>query len=426
MASLNKIGVIGLGYVGLPVALEFARDYQVVAFDIDSQRIAELQQGIDITEEMLPQEFEGCDIHFTDQKEDLKDVNFYIVAVPTPVDEHKIPQLDALRQASKTIGEVLSKNDIVVFESTVFPGCTEEICIPEIEKSSGLRYRQDFKAGYSPERINPGDRKHTLRKIKKIVSATDEESLERVYEVYSKVIEAGIFKAKSIKVAEAAKIIENTQRDVNIALMNELSIIFDRVGIRTKDVLEAASTKWNFINFHPGLVGGHCIDVDPYYLSYKSIELGYTPDVILSGRKVNNQIPHFIAHKVATSLVKSDRKLNQCRVLIYGLTFKENVRDLRNSRVFDLVNGLEKFEMHVDALDPHADPNDAEMPSHINLIQDAKGDYDAIILAVAHEDFIQMGSNHLLQHLKEGGVIYDVKTVFPELQSNPACIYLSL
>ena len=333
----TKLAVLGLGYVGLPIALAFARKVPVIGFDINEYRIKMMQNNEDPSRELAAEEFEGCDIKFTVDIEDLKEATFYIVAVPTPVDEHKVPDLNPIYAASETISKVLKKGDYVVYESTVYPGCTEEDCLPILESGSGLKLNTDFKLGYSPERINPGDKEHTLANIIKVVSGSDEEALETVAEAYSLVVDAGVHKAPSIKVAEAAKIIENTQRDLNIALMNELSMIFDRLEINTFDVLEAAGTKWNFLKFYPGLVGGHCIGVDPYYLTYKAIELGYDPQVILSGRNINDAMGAVIAKKTVQSIIKNGKEVAKSRVLIMGATFKENVNDIRNSKVVDVV-----------------------------------------------------------------------------------------
>ncbi|MBT8229513.1 MAG: nucleotide sugar dehydrogenase, partial [Bacteroidia bacterium] len=350
-----KIAVLGLGYVGLPVALEFAKKYEVKGFDVNAQRVHQLSNHIDITDEIASEEFTGRKIAFTDQISNIAGCNYYIIAVPTPVDEHKTPDLEALTDATEMVAGVLSKDDTVIYESTVYPGCTEEHCIPILEKLSGLKLNTGFKVGYSPERINPGDRAHTISKVVKVVSGSDDVALQKVSSLYRSIVEAGIFEASSIKVAEAAKIIENTQRDVNIALMNELAMIFDRLGISTRDVLAAASTKWNFLNFYPGLVGGHCIDIDPYYLAHKAEIHGYIPEVILSGRRTNTQIPKFIARKIVKTLAQEGKVLSEVQVLIKGLTFKENVSDVRNSRVFDLIHELEGYGMEVHVQDPHVE-----------------------------------------------------------------------
>src|SRR5690606_20301519 len=332
-----KLAVIGLGYVGLPIALEFAKKISVIGFDINAKRVELMKQGIDHSHELTSESFQDCEIEFTNSLDKLREAKFFIVAVPTPVDEYNVPDLVPVQKASETIGKVIKKGDYVVFESTVYPGCTEEDCLPVIEKLSGLKNLTDFKLGYSPERINPGDKNHTLATIVKVVSGCDAESLDVIARVYELVVKAGVHKASSIKVAEAAKIIENTQRDLNIALMNELSIIFDMVGINTYEVLEAAGTKWNFLKFQPGLVGGHCIGVDPYYLTYKSSELGYESRVILAGRVINDEMPLYVAKKVVQHIIKHAKEATGARVLIMGATFKENVSDIRNSKIIDMI-----------------------------------------------------------------------------------------
>ncbi|MBA3285601.1 MAG: nucleotide sugar dehydrogenase, partial [Nitrosopumilus sp.] len=344
----TKLAVIGLGYVGLPIALEFARKLPVIGFDINEERVEMMKKNIDPSGELEISEFENCDIEFTSDPEKLREASFYIVAVPTPINDHKLPDLNPLLGASNTIGKVLKKGDYVVYESTVYPGCTEDDCVPILEKLSGLKFIDDFKVGYSPERINPGDKEHTLTKIIKVVSGCDAESLEEIAKVYEMVVEAGTYKASSIKVAEAAKIIENTQRDVNIALMNELSIIFNKIGINTYEVLEAANTKWNFLKFIPGLVGGHCIGVDPYYLTYKAQELGYHAQVINSGRYVNDSMGFYIAKQTVKKIVANGKDLSKSKVLIMGATFKENVEDIRNSKVADLVGEFKSYGVKVD------------------------------------------------------------------------------
>ncbi|HMY24316.1 MAG TPA: nucleotide sugar dehydrogenase, partial [Chitinophagales bacterium] len=364
LSAYNKkdksIGVIGLGYVGLPIALELAKKFKVIGFDINQKRVEMMQNNIDPSNELSSSAFEGTDIVFTAETDVLKMATFFIVAVPTPVDEHNVPDLKPLIGASNTIAKVIKKGDYVVFESTVYPGCTEEDCVPIIEEKSGLKFIEDFKVGYSPERINPGDTLHTLTKITKIVAGCDDESLENIAAVYGAIIEPGVYKASSIKVAEAAKVIENTQRDLNIALMNELSQIFSLMNINTYDVLEAAGTKWNFLKFQPGLVGGHCIGVDPYYLTYKSNELGYKPQIILSGRSINDGMPNYIAKKIVQFLLKKGKNPSQCRALIMGATFKENVTDIRNSKVFNLYNELKDFQLDVEMVDALADKHEVE------------------------------------------------------------------
>jgi len=407
-----KLAVIGLGYVGLPIALEFARKISVIGFDISSKRIEMMKQGIDPSNELDKQAFEGCDIIFTDSLDTLRDANFFIVAVPTPVDEHNVPDLMPVKKASETVGKVIKKGDYVVFESTVYPGCTEEDCLPIIEKLSGLKNITDFKLGYSPERINPGDKKHTLAKIIKVVSGCDAESLEEIAKVYSLVVEAGVHKASCIKVAEAAKIIENTQRDLNIALMNELSMIFDKMGINTFEVLEAAGTKWNFLKFQPGLVGGHCIGVDPYYLTHKAKEIGYHPEVILAGRNINDSMAKYIARKVILHIIQNNGDVKSSRVLIKGATFKENVSDIRNSKVADVVKELKAFYVNVDIEDPHADSDELQHEYGFGLTKNIAKDYMAVIIAVPHEAYLAHDENYFSGITKENALIADLKGIY--------------
>ncbi|MEO8734548.1 MAG: nucleotide sugar dehydrogenase, partial [Flavobacteriales bacterium] len=382
-----KMAVIGLGYVGLPIALAFARKLKVVGFDINAKRVDMMRRGEDPSDELLPEAFKGADIHFTADINDLKNVEFFIVAVPTPIDQQNIPDLTPLLGATRTVGKVLKKGDHVVFESTVYPGCTEEDCVPLLEEMSGLRYQEDFKVGYSPERINPGDKVHTLESIVKVTSGCDAESAETVAKVYELVVKAGVHRATSIKVAEAAKIIENTQRDVNIALTNELSIIFNRMGINTFDVLEAAATKWNFLRFQPGLVGGHCIGVDPYYLVFKAKELGYHAQIIDSGRYVNDSMGGYVAKQAVKKIIASGTNPADARVLVMGATFKENVTDIRNSKVADVVKELKSFSCRVDVTDPHADAAQVKHEYGYDLAPEMKGPYDAIIVAVNHSEY---------------------------------------
>src|ERR1044071_4574475 len=363
-----KLAVIGLGYVGLPIALEFARKMSVIGFDINEKRVDLMRQCTDPSNELEKKDFEGCDIHFTSKLDELKQANFFIVAVPTPVDQHNVPDLTPVKKASETIGKVLKKGDYVVFESTVYPGCTEEDCLPIIEKLWGLKNETDFKLGYSPERINPGDKTHTLAKVIKVVSGCDAESLEEIARVYELVVAAGVHKASCIKVAEAAKIIENTQRDLNIALMNELSIIFDMMSINTYEVLEAAGTKWNFLKFQPGLVGGHCIGVDPYYLTYKANALGYDAEVILAGRNINDNMAKYVAKKVVQHIIQHTGDVRTSKVLIKGATFKENVSDIRNSKVADVVKALKSYYVNVDVEDPYADSDELKHEYGFGLI----------------------------------------------------------
>ncbi|OAV45838.1 UDP-N-acetyl-D-galactosamine dehydrogenase [Lewinella sp. 4G2] len=383
----SAVSVIGLGYVGLPLALELAKKFRVVGFDISAPRVEMMRNRQDPSEELEPEAFDNKDILFSSDPADLADATFHIVAVPTPVDESRTPNLKPLLGASATVGKVLKKGDIAVFESTVYPGCTEEDCVPILEKESGLTYLKDFGVGYSPERINPGDKEHTVANILKIVSGSDPETLRIVSGVYGEVITAGLYEAKTIKVAEAAKVIENSQRDVNISFVNELSVIFSKMGIDTQDVLEAAGTKWNFLPFRPGLVGGHCISVDPYYLLHKSVKLGYDPQVIASGRRVNDQMPGFIAKELVQHLLKVDKNPNQSKVLMLGVTFKENVSDIRNSKVVDVVRELMDYGVNVHLYDPYANPNEVAHEYGLTMVDEIGKNYDAIVVAVAHDEF---------------------------------------
>jgi UDP-N-acetyl-D-galactosamine dehydrogenase len=412
LAKKSKLAVIGLGYVGLPIALEFARKISVIGFDINASRIEMMKNGIDPSNELDKEAFENCDILFTNNIEDLRQANFYIVAVPTPVDQHNVPDLKPILSASETIGKVIKKGDYVVFESTVYPGCTEEDCLPVIEKLSGLKNIIDFKLGYSPERINPGDKEHTLPKIMKVVSGCDAESLDQIARVYEIVVKAGTHRAPSIKVAEAAKIIENTQRDLNIALMNELSRIFDKIGINTYDVIEAAATKWNFLKFYPGLVGGHCIGVDPYYLTYKAAELGYESEVILSGRRINDDMGPYIARRTVQMMTKQHKDISESRVLIMGATFKENVSDIRNSKVADIVNELKQFSVTVDVTDPHANSEELKHEYGFGLVDNPTGKYDAIIVAVNHKEYLQLDESYFKKLFGQNGIMVDVKGIY--------------
>ncbi len=408
----TKLAVIGLGYVGLPIALEFARKISVIGFDINADRVAQMKKGIDPSQELESAAFEGCDIHFTADPADLAEATFFIVAVPTPVDKHNVPNLKPLLGASETVGKVLKKGDYVVYESTVYPGCTEEDCIPVLEQESGLKFVEDFKVGYSPERINPGDKEHTLSRIIKVVSGCDDESLEIIAKTYEIVVEAGVHRAPAIKVAEAAKIIENTQRDLNIALMNELSKIFDLLDINTFDVLEAAGTKWNFLRFFPGLVGGHCIGVDPYYLTYKASALGYDPEVILSGRRINDDMSSYVAKKVVQKLIKSDKHLKAAKVLVMGTTFKENVSDIRNSKVADLVHELKNYSLTVDVVDAYANSEEVYEEYGYTLKEEPGKGYDAIIVAVNHAPYLEMEEDYF-KAIGNGDTLFvDIKGVF--------------
>jgi UDP-N-acetyl-D-glucosamine/UDP-N-acetyl-D-galactosamine dehydrogenase len=405
----RKLAVIGLGYVGLPIALEFARKISVIGFDINAKRVELMKKNVDPSNELEEKDFEGADILFTANLEDLRQASFFIVAVPTPVDSHNVPDLRAVLGASETIGKVLKKGDYVVFESTVYPGCTEDDCLPVVEKHSGLKMGIDFKLGYSPERINPGDKEHTITKIRKVVSGCDAESLDVIARFYEIIVTAGTHRASSIKVAEAAKIIENTQRDLNIALMNELSRIFDLMGINTYEVLEAASTKWNFLKFYPGLVGGHCIGVDPYYLTYKSLELGYNPGVILAGRRINDDMGAHVARKLVQQLIKLDKQITQTKVLVMGATFKENVSDIRNSKVVDVIEELKKYSVQAEISDPYADVEEFRHEYGITLRKDYDSDYDAVIVAVNHEQFSNLSDEFFKTVLKKDGIVVDVK-----------------
>jgi UDP-N-acetyl-D-galactosamine dehydrogenase len=408
----NKLAVIGLGYVGLPIALAFAKKVKVIGFDISAKRVDMMKQGIDPSQELEKEAFDGCDIEFTHDIEVLKQANFFIVAVPTPVDEQNVPNLTPVQKASETVGKVIKKGDYVVFESTVYPGCTEEDCLPIIERLSGLKNIVDYKSGYSPERINPGDKEHTLARIVKVVSGCDAESLEEIAKVYELVVTAGVHKASSIKVAEAAKIIENTQRDLNIALMNELSIIFDKMNINTYEVLEAAGTKWNFLKFQPGLVGGHCIGVDPYYLTYKSKKLGYNSQVILAGRAINDGMAGYIAKKILQHIIQKNGNVKDAKVLVMGATFKENVSDIRNSKVADVVRELKSFSLQVHVTDPYADSDELKHEYGFELTQELSKDYEAIIITVPHNAYKQMDDVYFASISKPIAMIADIKGIF--------------
>ncbi len=410
-----KLAVIGLGYVGLPIALEFARKIKVVGFDINQGRVDMMKNQIDPSNELESKDFEGCDILFSADINDLKDVNFFVVAVPTPIDEANLPDLKPLLGASRTVGKVLKKGDYVVYESTVYPGCTEEDCIPVLEEISGLKFKEDFKVGYSPERINPGDKQHTLQNVIKVASGCCEESLEQIAKTYELVVTAGVHRAPTIKVAEAAKIIENTQRDVNIALINELSIIFNKLKINTFDVLDAAGTKWNFLPFRPGLVGGHCIGVDPYYLTHKAQQAGYHSKVITSGRYVNDSMGFYIAKQTVKKMIAQGKIVQESKVLVMGATFKEDVSDIRNSKVIDIVNELKSYQVHVDMIDPHADSDEMQHEYGVPLISNASNDYDAIIVAVNHKEYMGLNENYFKGLLKDGkGIFVDVKGIYKD------------
>lgn len=415
----RNIAVVGLGYVGLPVAVAFGKKYDVVGFDINMQRINTLKQNIDYTNEVTSEDLKQVSIQFTNQVEDLKKTDFIIVAVPTPIDEYHAPDLKPLLKASETVGKGLTKGAIVVYESTVYPGVTEDECIPVLEQASGLKCGEDFFVGYSPERINPGDKEHTFTKIKKVVSGQTPEVLEIVAEVYGSVVEAGVFKAGTIKVAEAAKIIENTQRDVNIALMNELALIFDRMNIDTSEVLKAAGTKWNFLKFSPGLVGGHCIGVDPYYLTHKAQSLGYNPEVILAGRRINDGMGAYVAQSLVKQMIKQGIQVQGSTVTVLGLTFKENVPDLRNSKVIDIIRELEDYGVSVQVTDPIADFEEAIDEYGVNLVAEENlKPADALVLAVPHKAYIERNweiSNYLNEN---GKIIVDIKSAL-SLEEKP-------
>ena len=412
LSKEKTLAVIGLGYVGLPIALEFAKKIKVIGFDINAQRVEMMRNGIDPSQELESSAFENCDIEFTNDLDVLRKANFFIVAVPTPVDEHNVPDLIPVQRASETIGKVIKKGDYVVFESTVYPGCTEEDCVPIIEKFSGLKMVTDYKIGYSPERINPGDKEHTISTIVKVVSGCCAESLDTIAKVYELVVKAGVHKASSIKVAEAAKIIENTQRDLNIALMNELSIIFDRMNINTFEVLEAAGTKWNFLKFQPGLVGGHCIGVDPYYLTYKSKELGYDSQVILAGRVINDGMASYVAKKVLQHIIQNNGNVKHSKVLVMGATFKENVSDIRNSKVADVVKELKSFSLNVDVADPYADSDELKHEYGFELTPTIANDYDAVIVTVPHQEYKTLDENYFASITKEKALIADLKGTY--------------
>jgi UDP-N-acetyl-D-glucosamine/UDP-N-acetyl-D-galactosamine dehydrogenase len=404
-----KLAVIGLGYVGLPIALEFARKISVIGFDINAKRIEMMRNAQDPSKEVDAREFEGRDIIFTNDLDVLKEAKFFIVAVPTPVDKYNVPDLKPLIGASTTVGKVLKKGDYVVYESTTYPGCTEEDCLPVLEKLSGLKMESDFKLGYSPERINPGDKKNTLKTVVKVVSGCDAESLEEIAKTYELVVDAGVHRASSIKVAEASKIVENTQRDLNISLMNELSMIFDRMGINTFDVIEAAGTKWNFLKFQPGLVGGHCIGVDPYYLTYKAAALGYDSKVISSSRYINDDMAKYVARKIITHVLRNS---NEPRVLVKGVTFKENVSDIRNSKIVDTVKELLLFNIHVDVEDPYAQGEEVHEEYGLKLCSKEDNNYDAVIITVPHKPYMDLDDKYFKSITKDKAVIADLKGIY--------------
>ncbi len=412
----KKIAIIGLGYVGLPLAVAFSKKYEVIGFDINKKRVEELKEGIDKTLEVSENELKEAilnQLSFTNSLEEIKNCNVYVVTVPTPIDKYKNPNLIPLQKASKELGKVLKKGDIVIYESTVYPGCTEEVCVPILEKVSELKFNKDFFVGYSPERINPGDKKHTVEKILKVTSGSTPEIAKEIDKMYASIIEAGTHLAPSIKVAEAAKVIENAQRDINIAFVNELALIFDKLDIDTKAVLEAAGTKWNFLKFTPGLVGGHCIGVDPYYLTYKAKEIGHHPEIILAGRRLNDNMGIFVANKVIKLMIQKGHTIKGSKVLILGLTFKEHTPDIRNSKVIDVIRELKEFGIYVDVYDPWADSEEVkheyglELKDNINV-----NDYDGIVLAVSHNEFKELENNIKEAKKASNLILYDIKSFF--------------
>jgi len=415
----SRIAVIGLGYVGLPLAVEFSKKFPVVGFDINPRRIASLQEGHDHTLEVDADELAATDLSFTSDPKNIADCNFFVVTVPTPIDAHRRPDLHPLISASETVGSILKRGDIVVYESTVYPGATEEVCVPVLERVSGLVFNQDFYIGYSPERANPGDKQHRLTTICKVTSGSTPEIAEKVDSIYSQIVTAGTYKAESIRVAEAAKVIENTQRDLNIALINELAIIFNRLNIDTEAVLRAAGTKWNFLPFRPGLVGGHCIGVDPYYLTHKAEATGYHPEIILAGRRLNDSMGSYVAGQMVKALLKRRIQVDGARVLILGLAFKENCPDLRNTRVVDVVRELQEYNIHVDVHDPWVNAAEAKHEYDIDLISSPENSaYDGVILAVAHSEFREAGAGNVRSFGRQNHVLYDLKHVFGPQESD--------
>lgn len=408
----KKISVTGLGYVGLPLALEFAKHFSVIGFDINEHRVELMRQGIDPSKELDSTAFENTDIEFTTNPIDLKEAHFHIIGVPTDIDDHQVPNLKPLLAASESVGQALKPGDYVVYESTVYPGCTEEDCLPVLERVSGLTVGVDFKIGYSPERIVPGDKVRTLTKILKIVSGCDDLAAGQIQKVYNHIIEAGTYLASSIKVAEAAKVIENTQRDINISLVNELSIIFDKLGIDTREVLEAAGTKWNFLKFTPGLVGGHCISVDPFYLMHKAKQLGHDPQVIAAGRRVNDFIPSFIAKRMVQMLIEKGKNPGDCKVLVMGITFKENVADIRNSKVVDLIRELMDFSLNVHVVDPYASPNEVAHEFKLPLLDAPSNGYDGVVVAVAHNDYQVLIRQDFIELMNGDPILFDLKGIY--------------
>ena len=410
----KKIGIIGLGYVGLPLAIEFGKTREVVGYDIKESRINELKNNTDFTLEISEEGFkDSIHLNFTSQIEDLNDCQIYIVTVPTPIDRHKKPDLNPLVKSSQAVGSILKKGDIVIYESTVYPGTTEEVCVPELEKNSGLIFNKDFYCGYSPERINPGDKEHTITNIKKITSGSNPNIANEIDELYKEIIVAGTHKVSSIKIAEAAKVIENTQRDINIALINELALIFNKLDIDTESVLEAAGTKWNFLPFRPGLVGGHCIGVDPYYLSHKALEVGYNPEVILAGRRLNDNMGSYIVKQITKLMIDKNINIESSNILIMGLTFKEDCPDIRNTRIIDLIEDFNNLNCSVSVYDPWVNKNQAIHEYGIEIIdKPIEGSYDAIILAVAHSEFKDMSMDKIKALGKKNSIVYDIKYLF--------------
>ena len=413
----KKIAVIGLGYVGLPVALEFGKKFSVIGYDNNPERVRMMQRHIDPSHEMTKNDFAGKDIIFTSTPDDLREAHFFIISVPTPVTSYKVPDLNSLFSATETVGKILKEGDYVVYESTVYPGCTEEDCVPLLEKHSGMQLGKHFKIGYSPERINPGDQQRRFPDILKVVSGSDSEALDEIAQVYESVVAAGVYKAPGIKVAEAAKVVENTQRDLNISLMNELAIIFDRLDIDTQEVIKAAGTKWNFLPFYPGLVGGHCISVDPYYLLHKAKQVGYEPQVIHSGRRINDGMPGFVAKKLVQMLVQNGKSLQTSRVLIMGITFKENVADIRNSKIAELVRELHSFSVHTDLIDPYASKEDVQKELNLNLSDHPSGLYDAVLVALAHTAFLSLDRSFFQSVTTEKGILMDLKGIYSTLST---------
>ncbi|MDA9769665.1 Vi polysaccharide biosynthesis UDP-N-acetylglucosamine C-6 dehydrogenase TviB [Emcibacteraceae bacterium] len=415
----TKIAIIGLGYVGLPLAVEFGKKRETLGFEINQSRVDELKSGEDSTLECSPEELkEATHLSYTTDTEQLKSCNVFIVTVPTPINEHKQPDLTPLEKASEMLGGVINQGDIVIYESTVYPGCSEEVCVPILEKVSGLTFNEDFYIGYSPERINPGDKEHRLPTIKKVTSGSTPECAKFVNELYHDIITAGTHLAPSIKVAEAAKVIENTQRDVNISLINELAKIFNMLDIDTLDVLEAAGTKWNFLPFRPGLVGGHCIGVDPYYLTYKAQSIGYNPEVILSGRRINDGMGEYVVSQLIKRMIKNKQQVDGSKVLLMGLTFKENCPDLRNTKVVDIISELQEYNINTDIYDPWVSKVEAIEEYGLSLIDEPTNDYEAVIVAVAHNEFIDLGAEGVRKFLKNDGLLYDLKSLFEKSESD--------